>query len=592
MSPQVPDYPFSAVAGQAPFKRALILAAVNPRIGGVLISGPRGCAKSTLARGLADVLPDQPAFVTLPLGATEEMVTGTMNLQQVLHEREVMFNPGILAKAHKGVLYVDEVNLLADPLVDLLLDVAASGVNRVERDGISHSHASDFLLVGTMNPDEGELRPQLSDRFGLMVELDSQYNLEERIEIVRRREAFDQNPADFCESYHREQKTLRENILRAREHLGKVHCSDELRVEIARRCEAACVDGLRADIVWYRAAVANAAWRQNDFVSLEDIDAVESLVLAHRRRSRQPPRPPENPRPPFSRPPTSINQNESIAAEPNTADSDTEQVEAEAGQWGAMPPQSQEMDNEKAGDFLSTSAPTSSQSTGYNRSHLSIKSPNARRLAGTRAGTGNAKRQKKSLPDWFRTLLTNGANWPPEKISFKKGRSGCPVLHLVLLDASASTLRNSHFGKAKGIVSRIAEQAYLERHQLQIIGFGNEQVQNLLARQMRSPKDIRHLMNSLEAGGGTPVRDVLLKAHAYLKKLSKQEPDIQLFTYLLTDGLTRQTITDIALPGECTVIDIEQSRVKRGRAAALAEQLGAVYLTLTGINNAAGTGPA
>lgn len=174
----ISNYPFCAVAGQHEFKLALILNAINPAIGGVLVSGPRGCAKSTLARGITDILPDAHDLVTLPLGASEEMLVGTLDLQQVLAEQKVTFNPGILAKADNGVLYVDEVNLLADSLVDLLLDVSASGINYVERDGISHQHLSRFILLGTMNPDEGELRAQLLDRFGLSVELSGQNSIE------------------------------------------------------------------------------------------------------------------------------------------------------------------------------------------------------------------------------------------------------------------------------------------------------------------------------------------------------------------------------------------------------------------------------
>ncbi|WP_315980193.1 ATP-binding protein [Aliamphritea spongicola] len=283
------QFPFAAVTGQQNLKLALMLAAVNPAIGGVLVSGPRGCAKSTLARGLVDILPHRETddatapFVTLPLGASEEMLLGSLDLQQVLNDKQVSFRPGLLSKAHQGVLYVDEVNLLNDHLVDQLLDVAASGVNRIERDGISHQHAASFLLLGTMNPDEGAL-PQLQDRFGLAVNLSNQYPVAERVEIVRHREAFDADPEGFCEQYRGTQASLLAQIVTARQILTNVTCSDELRIVIAEACNAAGVDGLRGDIVWFRAAVAHAALQGRNAVIREDIDAVAELVLAHRRK--------------------------------------------------------------------------------------------------------------------------------------------------------------------------------------------------------------------------------------------------------------------------------------------------------------------
>ncbi|OZG72697.1 hypothetical protein BTA51_14305 [Hahella sp. CCB-MM4] len=569
------DYPFSAITGQSLFKQALILAAINPSIGGVLISGPRGCAKSTLARGLADVLPGSPSFVTLPLGATEDMLVGTLNLQQVLNDREVAFHPGILAKAHEGVLYVDEVNLLADPLVDLLLDVSASCVNRVERDGISHTHAAEFLLIGTMNPDEGELRPQLRDRFGLMVELDNHFSIEERIEIVRRREAFDRNPSAFCDAYNSEQQSLRSNIARARQDISGVSCADRLRVEIAERCHAAQVDGMRADIVWYRAALANAAWNGRSEIDIEDIDAVEALVLAHRRNQVRSPKPPAGGQNNFSRPSASKNTG---ADNENIQSGNDSKVSGNVGQWGDMPPQFQETESLEEGIIPPNQDAES-------RIEKSLQKPSTKILTGGKSkgnsqGAGRSRVFRKNVPDWFRTLLTSAGQWPPASIRFRQRSGGCSKLHLVLLDTSGSTLKNQLFGKAKGVVASIAEQAYLERNQLVILGFGNDRVQTILSRRFRSPKDIRELLDDLPGGGGTPLRDVLLEARSYLHKLQQQEPDTHIHTYLLTDGRTRQDLSDIRLMGECTVIDIELSPVKRGRAEDIARELGAGYLSL------------
>ncbi|MEX2575676.1 MAG: AAA family ATPase, partial [Halofilum sp. (in: g-proteobacteria)] len=288
-APEKPAFPFTAVVGQPRFKTALILASIAPRLNGVLVSGPRGCAKSTLARGLADLHPESSEhFVTLPLGATEEQLIGSLDLQKALGEQSVEFRPGLLAKAHGGVLYIDEVNLLPDPLVDSLLDVAASGVNRVERDGISHSHAAEFLLVGTMNPDEGELRPQLLDRFGLSVELHSPTDIDERTAIMRQRLAYEHDPEGFIASHADEQAELRHRLDAARAAYPGVTCPPELERQIAERCLAAHVDGVRADITWREAAAAHASWEGHVEITEADLDAVAELVLHHRRHDRDP----------------------------------------------------------------------------------------------------------------------------------------------------------------------------------------------------------------------------------------------------------------------------------------------------------------
>lgn len=285
MKPEMtaPVFPLAAVVGAEPLKLALCLNAIDPRIGGVLIEGPRGMAKSTLARGLADLLGGGP-FITLPLGASEERIVGTLDLDAALGEGRARFAPGVLAAADGGVLYVDEVNLLPDHLVDLLLDVAASGVNRVERDGISHEHAARFLLVGTMNPEEGELRPQLLDRFGFALALDSRPAPLERAEILRRRLAFDSGPAAFVARWASDQAQLRERCAQARARLGSIPLDEAALEAITTACHQAGVDGLRADLVWLRAARAHAAWRDAALIEHVDIIAVADFALRHRRR--------------------------------------------------------------------------------------------------------------------------------------------------------------------------------------------------------------------------------------------------------------------------------------------------------------------
>lgn len=572
------NFPFTAVAGQESLKLALVLTAINPRIGGVLISGPRGSAKSTLARGLAGVMPhlecNETAFVTLPLGATEDRLLGSLDIDSVLNDKQVKFQPGLLAQADQGVLYVDEVNLLADSLVDVLLDVSASGVNRVERDGVSHVHDSRFVLVGTMNPEEGELRPQLKDRFGLMVTLSNQYTLEERVQIVRLRDEFDQDPKGFCDAFKYKQRNLRQSISHAKTRLNTIKCADALRMGIASRCQDANVDGVRADIVWVRAAIAHAAWRGANTVSIEDVQAVEDFVLAHRRQtppqSKQSPPPSSAPNsaPPSSRrPPDSHKQDEGQGPGKSSPSPQNDSV----GEWGSMLPELQATsDAVVIGTQLFSEAPA--------------QSGNSALLAGKQRGSSQGganlgKRQSGSI-DMAQTLRSSAGEWPPKQLVRRKGREGKPVLHCILLDTSGSTLADQTFAKAKGVILDIAERAYLRREQISILGFGGDQVDWLLP-QVRAPQNIRAQLDTFSAGGGTPMHQALVDAQQYLVQALRQQPELELNSYILTDGRVSGDFPVAAWQGALAVIDTEQSPIKRGRAQELAQALNADYLSLS-----------
>ena len=316
-------YPFTGIVGMADLKLALLLNAVSPAIGGVLVRGEKGTAKSTMVRGLAALLPPVPVIpgcpyscdpaapdpscpagphpeapialeapaelrhvtlAELPVGATEDRLTGSLDIERVLTAGTTAFSPGLLAAAHRGVLYVDEVNLLHDHLVDLLLDAAALGVNYVEREGVSVRHASRFLLVGTMNPEEGELRPQLLDRFGLTVQVTASHDPAERAEVVRRRLAFEADPAGFADRFAADTAALAGQVAAARARLPQVELSDAGLHQICAVCGAFGVDGMRADLVTARTAIALAAWYGRDLVTEEDIRTAARLALPHRRR--------------------------------------------------------------------------------------------------------------------------------------------------------------------------------------------------------------------------------------------------------------------------------------------------------------------
>ena len=318
----LPIFPFTAIVGQEEMKLALELNVVDPKIGGVMIMGDRGTGKSTTIRAIADLLPkidivkDDPfnshptdlelmsadvlaeyqndvtlsteqikiPMVDLPLGATEDRVCGTIDIEKALTEGIKAFEPGLLAKANRGILYVDEVNLLDDHLVDLLLDSAASGWNTVEREGISIRHPARFVLVGSGNPEEGELRPQLLDRFGMHAEIRTVKDPILRVKIVEERTSFDLNPQEWLNKYDEEQKALTEKIISAQNILSDVELDYELRVKISEVCSILDVDGLRGDIVTNRASKAYAALNGRDEVTVEDIEKVITLCLRHRLR--------------------------------------------------------------------------------------------------------------------------------------------------------------------------------------------------------------------------------------------------------------------------------------------------------------------
>ncbi|MBR7006806.1 MAG: AAA family ATPase [Candidatus Methanomethylophilaceae archaeon] len=316
-----PVFPFSAIVGQEDMKEALILNTINPLIGGVLIRGEKGTAKSTAVRALAGLLPEREvvlgcpcgcdprvpgamcpecqerrkegelpstavpmSVVELPLSSTEDRVAGTLDIEAAITTGKKRFEPGVLAKANGNILYVDEINLLDDNIVDLLLDAAAMGVNYIEREGISYSHPSKFILVGTMNPEEGDLRPQLLDRFGMMVDVVSEKDEDRRTDIIERRMEFEKNPESFCKDYREQNAQIRENILKARELLKGIDAGRDVIRAAVRISLHLGVDGHRSDLTLIKAAEAYAAMQMRTEVYPSDVTHVAKLVMPHRMR--------------------------------------------------------------------------------------------------------------------------------------------------------------------------------------------------------------------------------------------------------------------------------------------------------------------
>lgn len=318
------NFPFTAIVGQEKMKLALVLNAINPKLSGVLIRGEKGTAKSTAVRSLAVLLPTlnvvkdcpfhcspddphkmciqcsertrsgihleieerQTRVINLPVNATEDRVVGTLDLEHAIKRGEKRFEPGVLADANRGILYVDEVNLLDDHIVDVLLDSAAMGVNSIEREGVSYSHPSEFILVGTMNPEEGELRPQLLDRFGLCVNIEGIGDPQQRVEVVRRWVAFEEDPTGFIGEWERSETELREQIVFAREILPTVRISDDILNKIAHISIEIGVDGHRADIIMMKTAKTVAAFHRRTEVTFDDLEEAADMALQHRVRRK------------------------------------------------------------------------------------------------------------------------------------------------------------------------------------------------------------------------------------------------------------------------------------------------------------------
>jgi Mg-chelatase subunit ChlI/Mg-chelatase subunit ChlD len=535
-------YPWSAVVGQDALKRALALTAIDPGIGGVLVQGPRGVAKTTLARALAELVPGQ--FVELPLGASEERVAGTLDLGAALGAGEVQFAPGLLARAHQGVLYVDEVNLLPDALIDLLLDAAASGRNVVERDGVSHEHAARFVLVGTMNPEEGELRPQLTDRFGLSVEADGEIAPAERTEIVLRRLAFDADPAAFRQRFADEQVTLAARCAHARTLLPQIALDAAALAQVSERCHAAGVEGVRADLAMLRAARAHAAWHGRGAISSDDIEAVAELALAHRRRPASPPR--------------------GGASSPPSARGGSAGAPGQGDKMGAMqavPVRAQ--GNPRLPAWV----------TAGDRAELRRRGrAQTRGVRGARAGFDRA-----GSVDWFATLSRTRR---PRMSDLRRRarRSPSKQLWVLALDCSSSMLRGGALASAKGVAHALTSQAHRAGAQVALLGFRGER-----AELASSPSEHRtsreRALAQLVAGGSTPLRAALQQAVAVCE--ARQHRDARKRIIVLTDGRTRERVDGFRFDDiELLVIDCERGPVRLGRATQLADRLGGTCLHL------------
>jgi magnesium chelatase subunit D len=651
-----PLYPFAAIVGMPDLKLALLLNAVSPAIGGVLVRGEKGTAKSTVVRGLAALLPSvrvvggcrfacdpadpDPAcpdgphpggqhpdgsapagaasmlrpvtLAELPVGATEDRLTGSLDIERVLSAGVTAFQPGLLAAAHRGLLYVDEVNLLHDHLVDLLLDAAALGVNYVEREGVSVRHAARFLLVGTMNPEEGELRPQLLDRFGLTVQVTASQDPAERAEVVRRRLAFEADPAAFAARFCADTTELAAQVVAARTRLPGVRLPDGVLRQICAVCGAFGVDGMRADLVTARTAIALAAWHGRAEVSEEDIRVAARLALPHRRR-----------RDPFDAPGLDEAALEEALRESSSSERRVEPPSASAPPRGpdddpdGSPPDappdgpppnggSPPATNSSNTTGTTSSAGTPGLSGNQGNEQVAPSAPfRARLLTVPGVGAGDPGRRSLArgthgrtvgarlpvgrvaalhLPATIRAALSRlpdaGVRVTPADLreAVREGREGNLVLFAV--DASGSMAARQRMRAVKGAVLSLLLDAYQRRDKVGLVTFRGCGAEVALPPTSSVDAGARRLAD-LATGGRTPLAAGLALAARVLAAEHIRDPARRPLLVIVTDGrATSGTDADLAravagLAGVATVvIDCETGPVRLGLAGRLAGLLG------------------
>jgi magnesium chelatase subunit D len=628
-----PRFPFSAVVGHDDLRLALLLNAVHPAIGGVLVRGEKGTAKSTIVRALAALLPEldvvpgcrfacDPAspdsdcpdgphgtdcerrpsrLVELPVGATEDRLVGSLDLERALTEGVRAYQPGLLAAAHRGVLYVDEVNLLHDHLVDLLLDAAAMGRAHVEREGVSVSHAASFLLVGTMNPEEGELRPQLLDRFGLTVQVLASRDVATRTEVIRRRLAYEADPAGFAADWAEADAELAARIVKARAELPNAVLPDTELRRIAAVCAAFEVDGMRADLVVARTAMAHCVWRGANTVTEEDVQAAVRLALPHRRR-----------RDPFDEPGVDEQQLQDAMQQ---AAAELEPDPDDDPDGGETPPESetpqqqpqQQSGEGKAPKDQAPAAPSAAfkarllqvpgvgegapgrrsraRSTGGRTVRSSTVDGHGLHLVGT--VTAAAPHQRARGRDGA-GLWLKGEDL---RLAVREGKEGNLVLFAV--DASGSMAARQRMSAVSGAVLSLLRDAYQRRDKVGVVTFRGTEAQVALPPTSSVDAAVARL-RKLRTGGRTPLADGLLRAHKVLAVERLRDPRRRPLLVVVTDGRATSArpghdpVQDalkaaamLAADGiAAVVVDCEHGPVRLGLADKLATALDGVCLRL------------
>ena len=640
-------------------KRALILNAVNPKIGGVLVRGKKGTAKSTAVRSLAALLPEvtvvqgcpyncspeerqglctrcetssddseivvrQIPIVDLPVGATEDRLVGSLDIEEAIKTGNRVFEPGLIAGTHRGILYIDEVNLLNDHLVDILLDAAAMGRNYVEREGISITHRSEFILVGTMNPEEGDLRPQLLDRFGLAVEVDGRFTPEERQEVVKRRIAYESDPQTFMAQWQQSEQEERDRVIRSQRLLPQVTVGDNILELITSICAEYDVDGMRGDITMYKTAATIAAYEQRTEVDAEDVREAANLALLHRQR-----------RQPFQQPNLATEQLDNMVddfqgqessrehhddsqgegdsepsdlspLEPNDQDPEPEEPEPDADDTG---PGSlgNEQQFEVGDPFsirpLNVTPPDQRTRHASGRRNVTITDSSAGRYVRSRLPEGKATglaldaTLRAAAPHQMsrreRTDSSNAVLIEPQDIRDKVRESKSGSLVLFVVDASGSMGAQRRMVAVKGAVMSLLLDAYQRRDRVGMISFRGTSA-SLLLPPTNSVDLAQVHLQEMPTGGRTPLSSGLFKALEIIESERIKDRDVMPLVVLLSDGRGNVAIgsdspldeaySAAGIIGEdkipSVVVDTESGFIKLGMVQPVADAMGAQYLKL------------
>jgi len=678
-----PGFPFTAVVGAESMQLALILNAVSPAIGGVLVRGEKGTAKSTAVRGLAALLPEvsvvtgcrfgcdpadpavlepgcpdgphpnpvassRPArLVELPVGASEDRVVGSLDLEKALSEGIRAFEPGLLADAHRGILYVDEVNLLADHLVDVLLDASAMGRNHVERDSVSVSHPARFVLIGSMNPEEGELRPQLLDRFGLTVDITASRDPGTRVEVVRRRLAADADPTGFAQDWAAAELTLAARIVTARTLLPKVILPDSALRQIAEVCASFDVDGMRADIVTARAAIAHAAWEGRETVTAQDVRAAALLALPHRKRrspfdepgldtdaldealdraSQNEPEPEPDPggdsgpdgNGPDVHGPNNDGPDDDGPDDDGPDDdgpggggrprADSEPASQEQGPGAEAPTQNSDQDASTSPPVSPPAQPQTAPTGHAGRAPLirgagrTSGTPGRRSAARTGRGrtVGTLPTSSRTGPIHLQATLVAAAPFQADRgrqggrvllaatdlrRAERRGKQGNLVLFVV--DASGSMAARARMSEVKGAVLGLLMDAYQRRDKVGLITFRDKGAE-LVLPPTSSVENAARRLDAIQTGGRTPLAAGLAKTVQVINTERLRDPLRRPLVLLITDGRADRASAARAGAGlrghDLVVLDCERGPVRLRLAEKLAGDLGAEYLRLDDVS--------